>query len=348
VVIDAGIQKGRLRMDTMQSRRDFLAGLSAAGAVGARGARASRADEGPPEVTTIRIPKLQGICLAPLYVSEELLRAEGFTDIRFVETRGGAPNVERLAHGDLDFSMVFAPPLLIAIDAGEPITVLAGVHSGCFELFAQEPIRTFSDLKGRNVGIERIGSSNHVLLAIMAAQVGIDPHTDINWITGPRSDYMALFAAGKVDAFLATPPESLEVRVRKVGRVILNSTEDRPWSQYFCCMLAGNADFIHEHPAATKRVLRAALKATDLCASDPQRVSQQLVDRGFAQRYDYALQTLTELPYGSWREFDPEDSMRFYALRMHEIGFISSSPNAILAAGTDWRFLNELKRELKA
>jgi NitT/TauT family transport system substrate-binding protein len=315
-------------MRIMQSRRDFLTGVSAAGAAGILGPRDALADQSPPEVTTIRIPKLQ--------VSEELLRAEGFTDIHYVETRGGAPNVERLARGDLDFSMVFAPPLLIAIDAREPITVLSGVHSGCFELFAQEHIRTFSDLKGRNVGIERLDSSNHVLLAIMAAQVGFNPHTDINWITGPRGDYMALFAAGRVDAFLATPPESLEMRAGKVGRVILNSTEDRPWSQYFCCMLAGNMEFIREHPVATKRVLRAALKATDLCASDPQRVSQQLVDRGFAQRYDYALQTLTELPYGSWREFDPEDSMRFYALRMHEI------------EGADWRFLNELKRELKA
>jgi NitT/TauT family transport system substrate-binding protein len=40
--------------------------------------------------------------------------------------------------------------------------------------------------------------------------------------------------------------------------------------------------------------------------------------------------------------------MRFYALRLHEVGMIKFSPNAILAARTDWRFLNELKRELKA
>ena len=115
-------------MHIMQSRRDFLAGLSAAGTTAALGSGTALA-EGPPETTTIRIPKLQGICLAPLYVSDELLRAEGFTDIRYVETRGCAPNVERLARGDLDLSMVFAPPLLISIDAGEPITVLAGVHS---------------------------------------------------------------------------------------------------------------------------------------------------------------------------------------------------------------------------
>ena len=59
-------------------------------------------------------------------------------------------------------------------------------------------------------------------------------------------------------------------------------------------------------------------------------------------------QTLTELPYDRWREYDPEDTLRFYALRLHEAGMIKSTPNKLIAEGTDWRFLNELKRELKA
>jgi NitT/TauT family transport system substrate-binding protein len=73
-----------------------------------------------------------------------------------------------------------------------------------------------------------------------------------------------------------------------------------------------------------------------------------LVDGGFTERYDYALQALREVPYDRWREFDPEDTLRFYALRLYEAGMIHSSPKAILAAGADWRFLNEVKRELKA
>jgi NitT/TauT family transport system substrate-binding protein len=72
-----------------------------------------------------------------------------------------------------------------------------------------------------------------------------------------------------------------------------------------------------------------------------------MVERGVADRYDYALQTLTEVPYGEGRDFDPEDALRFYALRLHEAGSIKSSPQTIITEGTDWRFLNELKRELK-
>jgi len=69
--------------------------------------------------------------------------------------------------------------------------------------------------------------------------------------------------------------------------------------------------------------------------------------RTVAERYDYALQTLRDNPYDKWREYDPEDTLRFYALRMREAGFVKSSPQKIIADGTDWRFLDELKRELK-
>jgi NitT/TauT family transport system substrate-binding protein len=56
---------------------------------------------------------------------------------------------------------------------------------------------------------------------------------------------------------------------------------------------------------------------------------------------------MQEVPYNRWREYDLEDTVRFYALRLHEAGMIKSSPQKIITQGTDWRFLNEIKRELK-
>jgi NitT/TauT family transport system substrate-binding protein len=229
-----------------------------------------------------------------------------------------------------------------------PITALAGVHTGCFELFAHEPIRTVSDLKGKKVGIDVVGAAKYRYVAIMAANIGLDPEEDIEWVAESDSDPLELFAQGKVDAFLAFPPEPQELRARKIGHVIINTTTDKPWSQYFCCMIVGSTEFVRAHPVATKRVLRAILKATDICAAEPERAAQRLVDRGFADRYDYALETVTSIPYAQWRELDPEDSLRFFGLRLHEAGMIDSSPNRLIAEGTDWRFLNELKRELKA
>jgi NitT/TauT family transport system substrate-binding protein len=122
---------------------------------------------------------------------------------------------------------------------------------------------------------------------------------------------------------------------------------DRPWSQYFCCVAAGNQAFVRTHPVATKRALRAMLKAAELCVSEPTRVARLLVEKGYTDRYESALQAMQEIPYQRWREYNAEDSVRFYALRLHEVGVIKLSPNQLIAKHTDWRFLNELKRELK-
>jgi NitT/TauT family transport system substrate-binding protein len=143
--------------------------------------------------------------------------------------------------------------------------VLTGVHVGCIELLANESIRSIGDLKGKRVGIPGFGNSSDVHITLMATQVGLDPGKDIQWIVGPSEKQ--LFIDGKIDAFIGVPPDPQELRARQVGRVLLKSAVDRPWSQYFCCMLTGSSEFVRSHPAATKRVVRAILKAADFCAA---------------------------------------------------------------------------------
>jgi NitT/TauT family transport system substrate-binding protein len=332
-------------MPVIQTRRRFLATLALAGTGGLGPVPRVLGAEGRLETNSVRLAN-SGLCIAPQYVAEELLRAEGFTDVRYIDMP--PIRVGKIAHGEIDFSLDYASNFVPAIDAGDPITVLAGVMVGCQELFARQGIRTVADLKDKSVGVQAIGSAPHVLVTIMAAQVGLDPGQDIHWVTDPSVKPIELFVDGKIDAFMGFPPEPQDLRARHIGHVILNTAVDRPWSQYYCCLLGGNREFIRKHPVATKRVLRAILKAADLCATEPARVARQIVDGGFTDRYDYALQTLSELPYDKWREYDAEDTIRFYALRLHEAGFVKSSPQKIIADGTDWRFLNELKHELKA
>ena len=138
-----------------------------------------------------------------------------------------------------------------------------------------------------------------------------------------------------------------ELRARKIGRVIVNSAVDRPWSQYFCCLITGSREFVRKYPVATKRAMRAILKGADLCATEPERAARMLVDKKYTPHYDYVVQVMKELPYGKWREYDPEDTIRFYALRLHEAGLIKSSPQKLIVRASDWRFLTELRKELK-
>jgi NitT/TauT family transport system substrate-binding protein len=336
-------------MPMIQSRRRFLSTLSSAGVAGLIGARNSLAQEAPPETTSLRLPKFStSICGAPLYVADELLRAEGFTDIRFVPTDTGTTGAQLAARGELDFDNSFVGSQVLLIDAGERITVLGGLHIGCYELFAHGDIRGIRDLKGKTLGVPHLGSSAHTLASSMAAYVGLDPAKDIHWVVNSSITAMELFADGKIDAFLGFPPEPQELRARNIGHVILNTAKDRPWSQYFCCTLVSNRDFVRNHPVATKRALRAILKATDFCAAEPARAAQKIVDSGFTGRYDYALETLKDVPYLKWRDYEPEDTLRFYSLRLREVGMVKSTPGKIIADGTDWRFSNQLKRELKS
>ena len=309
-----------------QNRRRFLATLSAAGATQLIGPSNSFAQEAPPETTIIRLAKNRTICIAPQYVVADLLRLEGFTEVRYVATDAGAGQSKALARGDIDLTLQFSALTLIPIDAGERITIIAGVHVGCFELFASEGIRSIATSRARRW---RYRSWAHPRTCSCRPWPLTSGSTPPRTSTGSRVQQippMELFADGKIDAFLGFPPEPQELRARKIGHVVVNSSVDRPWSQYFCCMLAGNRDFIRKNPVATKRAMRAILKATDFCVSNPAGAARRMVDGGFTARYDYALQTLKDVPYNKWREYDPEDTIRFYALRLREVGHDQVNP----------------------
>jgi NitT/TauT family transport system substrate-binding protein len=344
------------------NRRRFLKGAVALSATGVTSRPRPVAAEPLPEITKLRLLKASSICWAPQYIAEDLLRDEGFREITYVDHPAGAVST-RLTAGDADMSLNFVGPNIIRVDAGDPVLFLAGVHVGCFEVVANERIQRIRDLKGKVAAISMPNAegAEHIFFVSIAAYVGLDARKDITWVSPegnrargpsdrrlyPNEESMRLFLEGKADAFLGFPPQPQELRAKKIGHVLVNSATDRPWSQYFCCLLTASKEFVRKYPIATKRALRAILKSADVCAADPERAARTLVDRGYTGRYDYALQVMKELPYGKWREYDAEDTLRFYSLRLHEAGMIKSAPNSIIARGADWRFLNELKKELK-
>jgi len=331
---------------TNTTRREFANGMALTAGAAILGLSAKPADaEPPPEITRLRLARYpyDHACLAPQWIAEELLKAEGFTDITFTTTVDG---IGDLAAGKLDFAGADIMSLLLALDAGRSLVAIGGIHAGCFELFGTSRVRSLLDLKNRTVAVGWAGGE--ALVTAMATYVGFDPRRDAKLIQPPSKEAIELLAQEKIDALLGFPPEPQELRKRNVGHVVVSTSEDRPWSQYFCCMAAVNAQFVKKNPTATKRMLRAFLKATNMCALEPERVGRFLVDRGFVKNHDYAVQAIKEIPYTRWRDYDPADTMRFYALRLHETGMIKTSPLKLIARSTEWRFFNELRRELKA
>ena len=111
-------------------RRRFLGGLTLAGTAGLLGLRpASVAAEPPPETRRIRLIKITGICVAPQYVADDLLYAEGFTDVEYVPATAGIEAAKAVGSGAADITMNFVAPTLMRVDAGDPLFLLAGSTS---------------------------------------------------------------------------------------------------------------------------------------------------------------------------------------------------------------------------
>jgi NitT/TauT family transport system substrate-binding protein len=330
------------------NRRTFIQQSGALAALSSLGVAGRVSAEPSPETTTIRIAQGPWICYAPQTLAVEQLQLEGFTDVQFIKADAGL--IKDLASARTDLAVFGVPSTCWAVDSNIPIVALAGMHVGCWELFVDDSVKRFADLRGKRIARITDWSVDHVWIGSLMGYVGLDSQRDVTWVTsGKMAESMRMFLDGEVDAFLAFPPQPQEMRLRGArGHVLVNTTFDRPWSQYFCCMLNTNRDFVQRHPVAVKRALRALLKAADICAKEPEKAARALVEKNYEPRYEIGLEVLKTLPYGRWRMDNPADSLRFHALRLRDAGMIRISPQRIIDTGSDFRFISEVRRELKA
>src|SRR5262249_58284473 len=121
-----------------EERWQGLATMALAGCAGAFYTPRSVAAEARLETTTVRLLKFPGICIAPQYVADELLRAEGFTDIEYVDA---GPTVElsaRVGRGEADFTLEFPARTIQTLDRGGARTGRGAGHGGCAAPVPQE------------------------------------------------------------------------------------------------------------------------------------------------------------------------------------------------------------------
>jgi len=334
------------------TRRELLRGVSAATSAALLGlGTRSAAAEPPPETRTIHLlhdPDVPVLCYAPQYLAKEFLHLEGFTDVRYNAYEDAITDSDVLVRGRADITAGLGSDFIYGIDSGAPIVILAGLHAGCTEMFASDRVATIRDLAGKRVVISGQGGPEHVFLSSVVAYIGLDPVRDIEWVEEPNyGKWPAMLEQEKVDVVNAFPPQNLVLREKGIGHVILNTTLDDPWRHFFCCMIAARREFVEKHPVATKRAVRAFVKANQLCEADKELSARLLVERGATDRYDHALKTLQEVPYGAWRSYEPRDTLRFFALRLREAGLVKGTPNELIERGTDFRFIDELRREMK-
>jgi NitT/TauT family transport system substrate-binding protein len=321
---------------------------SACGWGGGDGNAASEPDaDGPLETTTIRLFSLPPAnCIAAEYMAEPFLREEGFTDIQYPPFAPKDAFV-RFANGETDFQLGYPAFLIPMIADGAPLTMLGGVHLGCWQVVATGDIKTMRDFEGKTVAVAGPNFTDGIFMALTLANVGLDVNKDVKVLKYGASEFARLLSSGEVDGVVAVPPISTDLRAKGIGHVVVNSVVDPPWSDYYCCGPVVHRDWMEKHPVAAKRALRAVLKGADVVAKDPLGTARHMVDRGFTNNYDYTCDILKEMPYNVWRDYDPVDSIRFYALRLKEAGIVKATPDEILKRGTDFRYFTQLQQELK-
>jgi NitT/TauT family transport system substrate-binding protein len=251
--------------------------------------------------------------------------------------------------GAIDLSPGFTGASIYNLEHQQhPLKYLSGLHVGCYALIGSMRTRSVRDLKGRTVWAGAVKNDGpHIFFSTIASYVGLDPRTDVNYVWVNKDEAISLFRDNKIDAFMSFPPGAHDLRHMGLGHLLVDTNVDKPWSQYYCCMVSGHNDFIKKNPIAAKRAVRAILKANDIVARNPAMATAILVEKGVIKESEY-MQTLPELkhiPYTKWRDYNPEDTIRFYALRMRDIGMIKSNPQQFMDQYTEWRFMNELKKE---
>jgi NitT/TauT family transport system substrate-binding protein len=344
------------------SRRELLrgaAGLGLAAATGTLlpscGRGGGKGDEAggpepdaPLETTSIRLYSLSPAnCIAPQYMAEPFLREEGFTDVQYVPLPL-KDALTRLASGEVDFGIAYMALLAPFIDKGAPFVMLGGIHLGCWQVIGTGDIRSMRDFKGKTVSVVSPTFTDGLFLALTLANVGLDINKDVKVVNNPPSEYPRLLTSGEVDAVVVLPPFSTDLRAKGIGRVIINSVVDPPWSNYYCCTAWANRDWLKNHPVAAKRALRAMMKGADVVDKDPEGTARFMVDRSYTNNFDYTCDLLKEMPYDAWRDYDPVDSVNFYALRLKEAGLIDATPEQILERGTDFRYLDQIRKQLRS
>ncbi len=340
------------------NRREFMKKTALTGAAAYLGIGSDygiAAVEPPPETTTIRFQELRSACWVPQLVAEPLLRKEGFKDIQYSKHEKPFEGKNDIIAGNIDFTADFTGTSIRALVPGGPLVFIAGLHAGCYSLIASDKIKTVRGLKGKKVWAwSNVDAGPVLFFKALVAYVGLDPDKDIQYVEVPKDEALELFKRGKIDAFMSFPPGPQQLRAAGIGHALVDTNVDRPWSHYFCCMIIGRRDFIKNNPVATKKVLRSILKANDLVSQDPAMAAQMLVDRklnavgtsikGVDQ--EIFAQVFREIPYDKWRHYNPEDTVRYYALRLREFGAIKHSPKEIISKNTDWSYLKSLKNEL--
>ena len=146
--------------------------------------------------------------MSPIWVAQEegLFKKYGL-DIELIHIAATSKAIQSMLSGEIQFTTADALNTIQAVNAGaDLVMVCAGVNRFVFSIMARSDIKRISDLKGKKIGITRIGSSTHtaVLYVINKAGLGANDYSLLQ--LGEVPNILTTLLAGQIDAGALSPP----------------------------------------------------------------------------------------------------------------------------------------------
>lgn len=251
-------------------------------------------------LTKVKVCYIGLTCEPPIYVAYEkgFFKEEGL-DVELVKSDWDSMR-DGLGLGRFDATHHLIMYLLKPIDEGLDVKLTGGIHSGCLRIQAgvNSGITQVADLKGKRIGISHMGAPPFLFASRVLAAHGMDPKTDVEWITFPPDAVELALDRGQVDAVANAEPIGTILLAHEKAHKVVDQGLDLPYSEEFCCVTAVNGKFARENPKAAAAVTRAMLKGAKWVAANKTAAANLAVEKGYlASTPELNVQAIRDIRY---------------------------------------------------
>jgi len=185
----------------------------------------------------------------------------------------GAPEMQAMLAGELDFAYVGSPPFITAVSNGLGGKIIAGVQTQGSDLVLRSdaPYETPEDLKGLRIATFTAGTIQDTMLRDWLSSHGVNPDTDVEISGMGPGDATSAMLAGKVDAVFLPHPSPLTITDAGIGRIIVQSGE--MMQDHACCVLVASDDMIQNYPEIVAAFLKGHMTGTEYSLEHPEEVA---------------------------------------------------------------------------
>ena len=194
--------------------------------------------------------------MSPIWVAQEegLFKKHGL-DIELIHIASTSKAIQSMVSGEIQFTTADALNSIQAVSAGaDVVMVCEGVNRFVFSIMARADLKRVADLKGKKIGITRLGSSTHtaVLYVVNKAGLGANDYTLLQ--LGEVPNILTTLLAAQIDAGALSPPTNS--RAKKAGlHELVNLGVDGP--EYPSTVIASTRAYVKANPDNTRRMVRA-------------------------------------------------------------------------------------------